>query len=311
MQESRLTNHLLTFHPGASHLAVEASADGIRFHCPMPRLAGPDHQHLAMGNQVRTLENGALLEGADGELSGVLLADIGLPLETAAERLFNRLFSLLDGRHIRRIWGFVPAINRRVDGRENYLAFNAGRHRAFTRLLGGIAPGTLPASSALGIEGDRLGLAFSAGAGGVTLFENPLQVPSCCYPERYGNLPPLFARGARAENACDGIWHLSGTASIQGADTIGNDISRQIATTIENTRVLLDRMAVPSDLPGCWKVFLRHAADLETVCAAIGQAWPSAAHQWLYLRADICRADLLVEIEAVFDSACRPAMAST
>jgi hypothetical protein len=309
MQDSQTSTSRLTFVPGAKCLRVDIDADGIRFGCPMPRLAGPDSQCLATGNSARDIGDGALLDGPDGDLAGVLLAEKNIPLEEASEKLFSRLFALLDGRYIRRIWSFVPAINEGVDGRENYLAFNAGRHRAFTRLWGEILPDALPAASALGIDGERLGLAFSAGPAAVSLFENPLQVPACWYPERYGKLPPLFARGSRARYGGDEVWHLSGTASIKGSDTIGATIGEQLANTIENSRVVLERMAVPAGLPGCWKVFLRHAEDLETARAALENAWPEAAHQWLYLRADICRSSLLVEIEAVFDTANRAALA--
>ena len=311
MQDSHPTTTRLTFVPGAGHLSVGIGADGIRFACPMPRLAGPSSQCLATGSLARAIDGGALLDGPDGDLSGVLLAEENIPLEEASEKLFTRLFSLLDGRQIRRIWSFVPAINERVDGRENYLAFNAGRHAAFTRLWGEIVPDALPAASALGIDGARLGLAFSAGPSPVSLFENPLQVPACCYPERYGKLPPLFARGARARYGEEEVWHLSGTASIKGSDTIGSDINKQLANTIENSKVVLERMAVPADLPGSWKVFLRHAGDLEAARAALESAWPDAAHQWLFLRADICRASLLVEIEAVFDTASRAVLTHT
>jgi enamine deaminase RidA (YjgF/YER057c/UK114 family) len=300
----------LTFHPGAGRLAVEAEATGIRLFCPMPRLAGPDHQCLATGSRVRPLEGGALIEGNDGDVSGVLLAEQDSPLELATERLYFRFLDLLGSRRIRRVWVFVPAINRHMDGQENYLAFNAGRHRALTRWFGEISTAALPAASVLGIGGDRLGLAFSAGVTPVTHFENPLQVPACCYPERYGKFPPLFARGASTGSGSDRIWHLSGTASIQGSETIGDEISRQTVTTIENCRIVLDRMGVPPDLPGCWKVFLRHAEDLDAARSLIEMAWPSSAHQWLYLRADICRPDLLVEIEALFDSTCHPAFAA-
>lgn len=311
MQDSQPTITRLIFIPGADHLSVDIGDDGIRFACPMPRLAGPASQCLATGSSVRRIDHGALLEGSDGDLAGVLLAEENLPLEEASERLFTRLFSLLDGRQVRRIWSFVPAINDRVDGRENYLAFNAGRHRAFTRLWGEILPDALPAASALGIGGSRIGLAFSAGPSGISLFENPLQVPACWYPERYGKLPPLFARGSRTRQGNDEVWHLSGTASIKGSDTIGCDIREQLAHTIENSRVVLEKMAVPAGLPGSWKVFLRHAEDLEIARAALEKAWPDAAHQWLYLRADICRSSLLVEIEAVFDTAHSAAMAHT
>ncbi len=310
MQDLQQTNARLIFRPGADCLRFVVGADGIRFDCPMPHLAGPDHQCLAAGSSVREIENGALLDGPDNELSGVLLANEGLPLEQASENLFSRLFSLLDGRNIRRIWSFVPDINGNVNGRENYLAFTAGRHHAFTRWLGEIETGELPAASALGIHGSRLGIAFNAGPGAVEFFENPLQVPACCYPERYGKLPPLFARGSRALSSGEGVWHLSGTASIKGSDTIGSSIGEQLANTIENTRVVLERMQLPSDLPGCWKVFLRHGSDLEPARAALEKVWPSSSHEWLYLCADICRSGLLVEIEAVFDSAKRAALAT-
>ena len=45
------------------------------------------------------------------------------------------------------------------------------------------------------------------------------------------------------------------------------------------------------------KVYVRRPADLPTIQAQLGEALGTGT-QILYLRGDICRADLLVEIEA-------------
>jgi hypothetical protein len=47
-----------------------------------------------------------------------------------------------------------------------------------------------------------------------------------------------------------------------------------------------------------FKVYLRHAADLPVVAATLANRLLAASDRVSYLQADLCRAPLLVEIEA-------------
>ena len=113
------------------------------------------------------------------------------------------------------------------------------------------------------------------------------------------------------QNAADGTPFVallvSGTASIVGHETVhAGDVRAQTLETLLNLRTVIQaanaRGSAVFDLRelDC-VVYVRHARDLPVVRAvfedAVGAGSP-AARGAVYLRADICRSDLLVEIEA-------------
>jgi enamine deaminase RidA (YjgF/YER057c/UK114 family) len=292
----------LIFRANASLLSANATESGVVLDCPMPWLAGPTSQTLAVGGEPIAIDDGWLLR--DGEsLAGVLIGSAGAPLGHESWRLYRRLFALTAGLSRYRIWNFVPQINAIPDGTENYVAFNVGRHQAYSETFGGIHQADLSAASAVGIADGPLALAFTAGPQPVSFFENPLQTPAADYPPRYGEKAPLFARSSRVTgpngSAC---WHLSGTASIRSSETIGTDFDRQLEVTLENIEHLLAVMEVPAVRASAWKVFLRHRKDLAACRQRLAAAYPVEIDRMMFLEADICRQDLLLEIEALFDS---------
>jgi len=290
----------LIFRPGADVLATSLTADGLVLQCPMPWLAGPDAQVLAVGAEPIPTDDGWLLH--DGEtLAGVLVGKPEASLEVATLRLYQRLLALTGGLNRYRIWNFVPHINAVAAGEENYVAFNSGRHRAFADHFGGIHRQDVSAASAVGTTSGPPALAFIAGPATVEHFENPLQTPSADYPERYGRSAPLFARGSRVREAGGATcWHLAGTASIRSSDTVGGDFATQLETTLENIGRMLEVMAVPAEREAAWKVFLRDRRDLAFCRQRLGQLYPTEADRMMFVEADICRRDLLLEIEGIF-----------
>jgi enamine deaminase RidA (YjgF/YER057c/UK114 family) len=97
---------------------------------------------------------------------------------------------------------------------------------------------------------------------------------------------------------------ISGTASIVGHQTIhAGDTAAQTRETITNIEALLDEAnrvtgteAFTLDALAC-KVYVRHAVDLPLIQAEV-RATLGTASRAVYLQAEICRRDLLVEIEA-------------
>lgn len=300
MRHATSHSKALIFRSGAGATGVSVADGGLFLDCSMPWLAGPASQLLAQGGGPVPADEGWLLQDGDTQ-AGVLLGTAGAPLEAEALRLYRRLFALTRGLNRYRIWNLVPHINAVVAGEENYRAFNTGRHRAFTEEFGGIHPRDLSAASAVGIKGGGLAVAFVAGPGSVDHFENPLQIPSARYPDRYGKNAPLFARGSRIRAAGGSTWwHLSGTASIRASETIGSDFPRQLETTLENIERMLSVMVVPASRHATWKVFLRDRRHLEPCRQRLAEVYPAEVDQMMFVEADICRRDLLVEIEAIF-----------
>jgi chorismatase len=300
MNRSPIHSKPLIFRAGSAAIRVNAAPDQLSLDCQMPLLAGPGSQVLAHGATILRSGDDWLLQGPEG-LAGLLVSSGGAPLAEESYQLYRRLFAITRGLNRYRIWNYVPWINRLVGGVENYVAFNAGRHRAFTEQFGGIAMQDLSAASAVGTQGGALALAFAAGPAPVHVYENPLQTPAAHYPDRYGPNAPLFARGSKVRTT-DGLtcWHLSGTASIRDSETIGDDIVRQLEVTLENIERIVSEMAVPKERQAAWKVFLRKRGDLDLCRERLAAVYPGEVNQMMFLEADICRSDLLLEIEGMF-----------
>jgi hypothetical protein len=102
---------------------------------------------------------------------------------------------------------------------------------------------------------------------------------------------------------------MSGTASIVGHRSLhAGDVAAQTRETLANIEALLAETNrstggrfTPASL-AC-KVYVRHPTDLPIIQAQI-QAKLGTALRAMYLKADICREDLLMEIEATGQDAC-------
>ena len=231
-------------------------------------------------------------------------------LEQAAWRIYTDLFAALaqhTSPHLLRLWNYVPGINDHGDGLEHYRHFNIGRQRAF---IGGgrSAFEGAPAACAVGTLGGPLRVFFLAGARAPLAIENPRQVSAYHYPAQYGPRSPTFSRAALADvGGGRQVLFISGTASIQGHASVHvGDVRAQTEETLLNITAVLDaarlqaQVSLPADALSC-TVYLRHREDLATVLDVMQQRLGPHSHAMrtvVVLRADICRADLLVEIEA-------------
>jgi chorismate lyase/3-hydroxybenzoate synthase len=216
-------------------------------------------------------------------------------------------------RHPVRFWNFIPGIHDPMaSAPERYMVFNAGRFRAFEAWFGARDDAfarVVPTASSVGAGGDVLVMhCLASDAPGVHV-ENPRQRPSYTYSARYGPRPPSFARATIVERA-GGRWVLAGgTASILGEDTFHDDIERQTAETLANLSALVEAACAASrasrTAPRDWlglfrslRVHVVRAGDADAVLQAVRARFPELETLELY-QTDLCRRDLLVEIEGV------------
>jgi chorismate lyase/3-hydroxybenzoate synthase len=215
------------------------------------------------------------------------------------------------GRHVVRFWNYIPDIRRRNDGGlDRYMIFNAGRFAACGQWFGdpGAFDRLLPAASAVGHDGDDLVVHSLAGAEAGNSIDNPRQVPSYRYSRRFGPRPPCFARATVLPGATPGgrLVLVAGTASIRGEETMHpGDVRAQTLETFENLSVIVRTASGQSgpDRPfgslRCLRdlrVYFVRPADLSVIRRMVGAAMPQVEHVE-YVRADLCRPELLVEIE--------------
>jgi chorismate lyase / 3-hydroxybenzoate synthase len=273
---------------------------GLVVALPLPQLAGPPVAELwHAGAEIARGVEGSVRWAADGQ---VLFGAIELPGGDAAELEAATAFAyreLLAGcghlgyPHLLRTWNVVPAINRVDEGLERYRRFCRGRAEAFEAHCGRFFQPLLPASSGVGGPEGELVVWFLAGRERGVPRENPRQVSAYSYPPSYGPRSPSFARATRCPQRLGGTLLLSGTASIVGHQSVHHgDVLRQLDETLANLGQLLGGQP-----PRILKVYLREVADTAAVAAAL-ERWYGGVPT-LYLQADICREELLVEIEGL------------
>jgi chorismate lyase/3-hydroxybenzoate synthase len=234
-------------------------------------------------------------------------ADSGTDIGALTFDLYRNLLSGVERAgypHLLRVWNYVPQIHKASQGLDRYMHFCRGRSEAFAAHYGGSFSERLSAASAVGCPGERLVVHALASREPGRHLENPRQVAAHRYPERYGPKSPSFARGTVAGEAWEGTVFVSGTASIVGHESVfPGDPERQSREAMRNIEAVLDRAGVPGRggplgrRLRSLRVYVRFPEQLAAIRAAIrastGTEVPTAC-----LRAEICREELLVEIEA-------------
>jgi enamine deaminase RidA (YjgF/YER057c/UK114 family) len=240
------------------------------------------------------------------EIATAARDDARAPLQAATETAYQTIFALLDahGYHaILRFWNYFPAINRESHTVERYRQFNIGRQDAFLA-HGRSVVDRVPAACALGSAGGGLHIAFLAARADVTGIENPRQLSAYHYPSQYGPRSPTFARAGLVRLGGRDMLFISGTASIVGHQTLHHgDVAAQTRECLHNIAAIVAEANHQAPDAGfrldtlAYKVYVRHPENLDTVRREMAQfiGGPVSA---VFLQADVCRVDLLVEIEA-------------
>ena len=252
-------------------------------------------------------------------------------LSDMSHRAYSDLFKALDEAgtpHLLRIWNYLPRINGFNDsddsaagqatggtGLERYRQFNFGRQQAFIDAARPAFDGA-PAACALGIRQGALSIRFLAGRKAPVPVENPRQVSAYHYPPTYGPRAPTFSRAALAEmGGGDVALFISGTASIIGHETVHpGDVREQTRETLRNLAAVVaaandaaGKLEAPCDaarftVPALdCVIYVRHVDDVVAIRQVIDEVLGAGSHfaaHAVVLEADICRSDLLVEIEA-------------
>ncbi|MBC7784569.1 MAG: hypothetical protein H7144_12090 [Burkholderiales bacterium] len=221
----------------------------------------------------------------------------------AAHREIRSRLSARGVSRIVRMWNFIPGIHDTMaDRRDRYMAFNAGRYRGMIEWFGGAEAllTNAPAASGVGWSGDDLIIHALATHEPGAAVQNPKQIPSVLYSKRFGPMPPSFARATRAGP----VLLISGTAAICGEESVhANDLDRQWELSLHNLRSLIASSGMPHGVDPLTamrhvRVYLPSSTDAKRVSSAAKMAFTRARSLEL-VRADLCRLELLVEIEGI------------
>lgn len=240
---------------------------------------------------------------------GQLQDDIS-PLQQATEAAYRQIFELIDElgySHLYRFWNYMTDINGTSHDLERYRQFNVGRKHVLMQ-SSREAGAELPAACALGLVKGQLSIAFLVGKTAAAAIENPRQIKAYDYPEQYGPRTPSFSRAALLKSGSQFTLFISGTASIVGHQTQhASDIAAQTRETLLNLEAVIAEanriLGQPQfNLQDTFlRVYIRHAKDLHPVRAEL-QHYLKGGIKAVFIQADICRHDLLVEIEATLQS---------
>jgi chorismate lyase / 3-hydroxybenzoate synthase len=257
-------------------------------------------------SEARYRRVGPIVAGYTEELAFGLIElneGAGRSLATLVENAYRGIFDFLEEIEYRspiRFWNYLPEITADEKGLERYRHFNIGRHDAFSAKLRQPLP---PVASAVGGRGGSPLIYFLAARQSARTIENPRQISAYAYPPIYGPRSPGFSRASLHGTGAAHALLISGTASIVGHESrhVGN-AAAQTVETLENVRTLL-REAKDAGFPvsagSCaLKIYLRDPADFDVVRANVDAMFGQDCER-IYLRADMCRVELLVEIEAV------------
>jgi chorismate lyase/3-hydroxybenzoate synthase len=275
-------------------------------------LAGTGTAEVWLGSGPVSLgSSGAIRYACDGQH---LFGSMDLPeaehggLEQAAETAYRSLLEFHAASaypHVWRVWNLLTGINEGAGDEERYRLFCLGRARSFASVPAASSHARYPAATAIGRQGGepRLQLYWLAASRPGDAVENPRQVSAYRYPSDYGPAAPSFSRAMLVPGP---TLLVSGTASIVGHASVHHgDLDSQVEETMRNLETLLEvagkRAGFGSSGLGpqsLLKVYLRNKRDAAAVEQRIRERIPGGV-QLMLVAADVCRADLLLEIEAI------------
>ncbi|MEZ5583251.1 MAG: hypothetical protein R3F37_11280 [Candidatus Competibacteraceae bacterium] len=288
---------------------------------PLPTLDDPRFFKvgLPVANKGTTLEvwrslapphfseiNGVVLASTDELLFARLELDETQyeDLEAATYDAYRRIRIAVEQQgypYLLRVWNYFTAINQPQHGLERYRAFCQGRYRALANTAADFEI-TLPSACAIGSREPGLLIYLLAAKQPGVQIENPRQVSAFRYPPQYGPKSPSFSRAVLKRWPGESHLYISGTASIVGhvSQHVGEPLA-QLDETLANLGALLEHAGHYLNTPvrlALLKAYVRPELDITAIQQRLVERLGADLPQ-LVLLGDICRQDLLLEVEGL------------
>jgi chorismate lyase/3-hydroxybenzoate synthase len=208
--------------------------------------------------------------------------------------------------HLVRIWNYFPDINVGEGDDEKYRQFSIGRAEAFEEA--GIFDDSMPAATAVGSSDGSFSIIALVSKHDFFPTENPRQVSAYKYPRQYGPRSPKFSRGGCVATQDHHLVLMSGTAAIIGHESMHPYMTElQTEETLKNLSFLDNAISGRLgdthdsilDAQNLLRVYLRDREDLASVAERLRKQFGSIDANVMFLRADICRRELMIEIDGV------------
>lgn len=214
-----------------------------------------------------------------------------------------------------RQWNYIEGItDYDANGHQHYQDLNDARSAFYGRATwrDGYPAATGIGATHGGIVVDADILSAENGVARVAGIDNPLQIAAHAYSQdvllgetqELVRTTPKFERAKAVWNARQGWVYVSGTAAIRGEQSLeGMDTVGQTLATLENIEYLvsvenLKRSGVPAAghvAIGGLRVYIKPGQDWKAIRQVVENRYPGL--EVAYLFTDICRRELLLEIE--------------
>ena len=269
---------------------------------------------IIYGNDYIVLENKYCRELMT---EGILPPDIYASHKEQSDRVFSRLEEILlheklPVSSIIRQWNYIENISSFENEYQNYQAFNDARSRFYDKADWSLG---YPAATGIGTQagGVMVELIAIAGADLVNrALDNPLQIAAHKYsqgvllgaldPCTQQRTTPKFERARIIGLSDQQTAYISGTAAIRGESSlISEDVIEQTQITMQNIDHLISVQNYP--VQGAirnfklLRIYVKNPTQMEEVRDYMKVNYPDICK--LYICADICREELLVEIEGI------------
>ena len=272
-------------------------------HVTVVRHGGVAWTHVSQAT-AQTRETGVYARSLDAfEQMRRMLADRNVPFE-----------------QIIRTWLYLGDIVGAEGSTQRYMELNRARADVYENVrflakhvLPGVTETIYPASTGIGTDIRDLilgGVAVTTKRDDLVIqpLENPLQTSAFDYMASYGPKSPKFSRAMALTAGDCATFFISGTASItQSESQYAEDVDRQTHQTLDNIAALIaeqntchhglrGRGATLRDL-ALARVYVKHQRDYQKIRQVCEERLGPVPV--LYTVADVCRPELLVEIEGI------------
>lgn len=296
--------------PAISYISQKPMLGGLN--AEVVSIESNENIDVSYGDNYLVLDNGLCRELVTG---GLLAPDINASFLDQSNAVFARIEEILSRENfsissIVRQWNYIEGITVFDGDRQHYQDFNDSRSHFYAKT---IWDSGYPAATGIGTQygGVMVELiAFSGDAYVDHALDNPLQVSAHKYSQQVlvgardevfdQRTTPKFERGRVLGQHDKQIIFISGTAAIRGEHSLLTDeLIEQTRLTMANIDHLISEENYPlpnvSRAYGMLRIYVKEYAQMEEVRKYMEMHYPEVNK--IYLHADICRDELLLEIE--------------
>lgn len=231
---------------------------------------------------------------------------VNQPIHQQSEEVFRLLSEVMEREQfpvnsIIRQWNYIEQITRYAGEDQHYQSFNNARSAYYQQATweNGYPAATGIGTNLGGILIDLDAVVFKHSNAYATAIDNKLQIAAHAYSDQVLDVShqikstPKFERAKSITIDQSTLIYISGTAAIRGEESLKNaGFEKQLHATMENITELTGKAA-----PVILRVYLR---DKEDYADAV---WLMDRYNLQipisYMWADVCRKELLVEIEGI------------